>query len=158
MLIVLRAVSVLDEAARSGSARRKVGGWFISCFHSPKGACGMLAMGICLWSWEGEGLALGCSVAPLHMAVGGWRGVRHLCFCLRSSHVTAVPCSPQLEEENLHQTKGCEGLRVYRQEAKLRCPLPTFHIHPVDASGRWGGRAPATRDTNTLWLRVCVCN
>lgn len=90
--------------------------------------------------------------------LGGWRGVRHLCFCPRSSHVTAVPCSPQLEEENLHQTKGCEGLRVYRQEAKLRCPLPTFHIHPVDASGRWGGRAPATRDTNTLWLRVCVCN
>lgn len=100
----------------------------------------------------GEGLGLGCSVAPLHMAVGGWCGVRHLCFCPRSSHVTAVPCSPELEEENLHQTKGCEGLCVYRWEARLRCPPPTFHIHPVDASGRWGGRAPATRDTNTLWL------
>lgn len=49
---------------------------------------------------------------------------------------TSQPCSPELEEENLHQTKGCEGLCVYRREARLRCPPPTFHIHPVDASVR----------------------
>lgn len=64
----------------------------------------------------GQDLGLGCSVAPLHMAVGGWRGIRHLCFCPRSSHVTAVPAALSWRR-NLHQTKGYEGLCVYRQEA-----------------------------------------
>lgn len=70
---------------------------------------------------------------------------------------TSQPCSPELEEENLHQTKGCERLCVYRRGGKAEMSSANFP-HP-SCGCLWKVRwKSSSHQRHKHFVAVCVCN